>query len=198
MYKGVIYPFFLSILVGCGSGGGSDVSDSDDRGISDPYIGVWERGCTVVDRMQPLNMIFSAYNSGDFPVFYWIEKLTITEEGIDFEWQYFTDDQCTVKDQFLEIINSLINIENVSGEIQNEIEMESKGGWMFSRYKVSDPFYAESLSMYVGLYHENDNLYKVDEGDEVPYPYFEVIEEDSAIPEDYTVNFNKIYSHVLN
>ena len=50
MYKGFLVAFCVSFLIACGSG--SSGSGTEARDMPGTILGAWERGCTLIDRME--------------------------------------------------------------------------------------------------------------------------------------------------
>jgi len=190
MYKGILFAGLISLLVGCGGGGGSS-SVSEDRGeeVVDPYLGVWERSCVSSNPNPPTAPEISTYLAYVLLLdnLFLKEVLTIGPEKVTLSVKLFFDDLCTEPDDLsYDLYNQVIGLENIGGEIQARDEWVSKNGYDFIRYSISVNFIpAETFPL--GLHNVDDRLYIV-----------EPFEADIflAVAEDYAVNFNKYYVRV--
>ena len=197
MYKGILFVGLISLLVGCGGGGGSSSGVSNDRGedVVDPYLGVWERSCSPVDHYYDMeistyidNLLQQHLFNGELTQLYLKEVLTVEPESMTLSMTLFLDDLCVEPQPILDFYVQVLMLDNIGGEIQVRDEWVSKNGHDFFRYTIPVNFMPGGYFP-VALHNVDDRLYIV-----------EPFETDIflAIEEDYVVNFNKYYTRVLD
>ena len=108
------------------------------------------------------------------------ETISISEETFIFDWNYYHDSSCDPAGKY-------ISFTDQGGEILAKEKMTSKNGYTFVRYTVIAQG-LNSRSMDYSLHYSNDAIYKV-EFDDDEYQN----NQDIDAPQNYVVNFNKMY-----
>ncbi|OUS06992.1 hypothetical protein A9Q81_01365 [Gammaproteobacteria bacterium 42_54_T18] len=178
MVKGIVSVFLVFLLQGCGSGssnGTGGESDDRDNNTIDPYLGVWEKTCRLVDsetyaywqlifitagpNSDQLRAIFTIYQIND--ALYRIETLSITDNSIEGVNKYFSDSQCETPHEFVDDLMETISLANVGGEFIHRNEWVSLNGWPYVEYVVlENPFIQGAIR---NLHNVDDFLYVVKE-----------------------------------
>ncbi len=173
MYKGIATAMFLVMVLGCGSGGGSNSSGSDHEVITDSYIGSWRKvECRTPDWDEALSLAASDID-GDA----WIkDKVVISDSNIVLEKKAFSDSFC---------IGDPLEWSSIVGyDVQEREEMITENEYRFVRYEVE----VNGTPRFFKYYRaEDDWLYGVD------YIVYGIPDEENVVSENYYVNFGESY-----
>lgn len=170
----------IFLIQGCGSGGSSSDRTNDDspeREIEANLLnGTWTLGCQIADELLTENVL-----GGDG--LWVVEVLRISEDSFTFDWRIYSDSSC----QTISPFDSLFDVTNQGGELLSKSTKSSRYGYVFNRYTVGFQRYnGDPISF--DLYYANSAMYKVD------FDFNEFLGNgDVNDPQNYIVNFNKIY-----